>query len=229
MKNTNTAWSSPKTNFLAGINCLRKALASGSNAKLIRMYNEDCYYPIKVQESEKNIDIRSYNFSNGALRTRAEIMAGNQSDVDKNLTLNYTTCYGKQKAVDTYYETGMLSKDNLIGVGKSHLVMVTDLIAYYRSTKRSEHIAKRYEDQYINIEGLHEKHFFDFFTHNHQSKFLIKKFKKKLWVVVILSKDEPKPKTPLLVNVLNWVTYPLKFIPRKSVLKMPEYTNYTFR
>jgi hypothetical protein len=45
---SNTNWSSPKTNFLAGINLLRGALASGQNAKLERRWNEECAYPIRV-------------------------------------------------------------------------------------------------------------------------------------------------------------------------------------
>jgi len=42
-----TNWSSPKTNFLAGLNLLRSALASGHNAKLERRWNESCAYPIR--------------------------------------------------------------------------------------------------------------------------------------------------------------------------------------
>ena len=55
-----------------------------------------------------------------------------------------------------------------------------------------------------------------------------KKFKKKLWVVVRYF-NYPKVKVPFLVHVLNVLAYPLKFIPTKSVLRMPEYTNYSFR
>jgi hypothetical protein len=55
-----------------------------------------------------------------------------------------------------------------------------------------------------------------------------KKFKHKVWVVVLYY-NYPKFKAPLMVHVLNFLAYPLKFIPEKSVLRMPEYTNYTFR
>ena len=48
---SNTNWSSPKTNFLAGLNLLRSALASGENAKLERRWNEECAYPIRVNRN----------------------------------------------------------------------------------------------------------------------------------------------------------------------------------
>lgn len=55
-----------------------------------------------------------------------------------------------------------------------------------------------------------------------------KKFKHKVWVVVLYY-NYPKVKVPFMVHVLNFLAYPLKFIPEKSVLRMEEYTNYTYR
>ena len=55
-----------------------------------------------------------------------------------------------------------------------------------------------------------------------------KKFKHKVWVVVLYY-NYPKVKVPLMVHILNFLAYPLKFIPQKSVLRMDHYTNYTFR
>lgn len=57
---------------------------------------------------------------------------------------------------------------------------------------------------------------------------ITKKFKHKVWVVVLYY-NYPKVKVPIAVHVLNVLAYPLKFIPKRSVLRMPEYTNYTFR
>ena len=55
-----------------------------------------------------------------------------------------------------------------------------------------------------------------------------KNFRRKLWVVILYYNHE-KFETPRLVNILNVLAYPLKFIPKKSVLRMDEYTIYTFR
>jgi hypothetical protein len=111
---SNTNWSSPTTNFLAGINLLRGALASGENAKLERRWNQDCAYPIRE---------------------------------NKNLP---------------------------------------------------------WKEQVSKV------------------------FKNKVWVVVLYY-NHPKYKAPFLVHVLNVLAYPLKYIPRKSVLQMNEYRLVSYR
>ena len=45
---SNTNWSHGRTNIIAGMNCLRGALAHGNNAKLEKRWNDECAYPIKV-------------------------------------------------------------------------------------------------------------------------------------------------------------------------------------
>jgi len=55
-----------------------------------------------------------------------------------------------------------------------------------------------------------------------------KKFKKKVWVVVTYYNHKTY-KIPFFVHVLNVLAWPLKFVPERSVLRMPEYTNYTYR
>jgi hypothetical protein len=57
---------------------------------------------------------------------------------------------------------------------------------------------------------------------------ITKKFKHPVWVVVLYY-NYPKVKVPLMVHVLNVLAYPLKFIPTRSVLRMNEYTTYSFR
>lgn len=60
-----------------------------------------------------------------------------------------------------------------------------------------------------------------------------KVFKHKLWVVASYGKDHPEYKDkgniPFLIKMINILIYPLKYIPRKSVLRMNKYTSYTFR
>jgi hypothetical protein len=86
-----------------------------------------------------------------------------------------------------------------------------------------------YSRQYRAPEHVHDtSHLFDFFRYKHGSQYAVKTFKHKLWVVATVDKKE-KVKIPVVVHVLNVLLYPTKFIPRKSVLRMPEYTIYTFR
>lgn len=222
----NTNWSSPKTNIFAGMLDLRRALAAGQNAKLIRMRNEDCSHPIK--EKNQDSDFRNYEFSIGYPSSIKNILDDkSRSEFEKQLTLNYVNCYGTEEAMKRYYETGEVSEDNFKGMGRSHLVKVDDMIKFLRNTRQYDR-ANMYERQYRAPEHVNEtSHFFDFYRYKHGSPYAVKAFKRKLWVVVLLG-DE-KPRIPFIVRVLNVILYPTKFIPRRSVLRMPEYTNYTFR
>jgi hypothetical protein len=227
----NTHWSSPKRNILAGLNDLRKALASGYNAQLIRLANEDCSYPIKVKNSIT--DFKAYEFSIGLLKTRQQVQADlTMPEFEKYLTLNYKTCYGTQRAVDRYYDTGIITRGNFKGHGRSHLVAVKDLVRFHatQSNKKDKEYAKMFEDQYFGEDTAGEQHFFDIYRLKREhSVYTIKRFKKKLWVVDLIKDGQPKAKIPVLVHVMNVLAYPLKFVPERSTLKMNEYRCVTFR
>ena len=226
--NTNTNWSTPKKNLIAGINELRKALASGSNARLIKMRNEDCNYPIKIKNSNENF--RAYEFTTGFQRSKNEILADkSMSEFQKYLSLNYKTCYGTQEAVNKYYDTGFLSLDNFKGIGVSHLVAVKDLI-FFHQLKDNKQFVNSYQ-HFINGDA-DEKQFFDNFRLKQEhSRFTIKSFKRKLWVIELLDDNISKlPWTHLvMVNILRALVYPFKFIPRRSVLRMDKYKVITYR
>lgn len=226
IKNINTNWNSPKTNILAATLDLRKALIAGCNARLIRMRNEDCEHPIRVKHHDT--DFRNYEFHVGYVRTRSDIIRDqSMSDFEKYLALNYKTCYGTHEAMQRYYTTGKLSADNLKGMGRPHLVKVEDLIMFYVLINNKD-LAEQYRRQYIDDDNINDSHWWDFYRYKYGSQFAPKIFKRKLWVVELLSKDKPKS-IPVAVKILNIVLYPLKYIPRRSVLRMDKYTNYTFR
>ena len=106
---------------------------------------------------------------------------------------------------------------------------VDDLIAFYEKTGEYQR-AEMYRRQYRAPEHVNDVcHFFDFFHYKHGSPYAIENFKHKLWVVALLDVEEKQPRIPLMVHVLNFLAYPLKYIPQRSVLRMPEYTNYTYR
>ena len=176
----NTHWSGPKTTLLAGLNSLRQALATGERAKLVRLANEDCSYPIKVKDSIT--DFRCYEFSVGLLRTRQSIeQDDNMPEFEKQLTLNYKTCYGSREAMDAYYETGVLCSDNFRGVGRSHQVAVKDMVAFFQDTDKPR--AKMFKDQYFGAKTGEETHFFDHYRLKREHDvYTIKRFKRKLWV-----------------------------------------------
>lgn len=222
----NTSWSKPRRNFLAGINCLRRALSTGMNAKLIRVRNEDCDYPILIKNEDK--DFRNFEFSIAYIASQASILADSTlSEFQKYLSLNYVTLYGQPEAVDHYYETGELSADNHCGIGTSHLVRVTDLVEMLKLSGDKDQIAM-YELQYLTPGYENDKYFFSFYRYNYGSMYATRKFRRKLWVVALLN-DEPKPRTPVLVHVLNAVLNPMKYLPTRHVLKMDNYRVVTYR
>lgn len=223
----NTNWSTPKTNILAGMLDLRQALASGNNARLRRARNEDCSFPIKTKEQDT--DFRNYEFSSGTLQNIDDIANDAQkSEFLKYLTLNYKTCYGAAEAAERYYKTGLLSQENFKGMGTSHLIKVSDMIAFYESIGNKS-LADMFRQQYLAPEDSKETHFFDNYVYKHGSPWAIKEFKNRLWVVELLDNDEAKAKTPVLIKILNIILYPTKFIPTKSVLRMDTYRCVTYR
>jgi len=227
----NTNWSKPKRNIFAGLNDLRKALAAGCNARLIRMRNEDCAYPIRVRKHD--MDFRNYEFSVGYMQTRSDILRDpDMDDIHKHLTLNYKTCYGSPEAVRKYYENGCLSPDNFRGMGTAHLVRVEDMVRWLTIIGDTDR-AQMFRDQYLSTDKCNDRHFWDFYRYRHGSEFAPREFKRKLWVVELLSKDSDKARLPwyhkLPVVILRALVYPLKYIPKRSVLRMDEYRIVTYR
>jgi hypothetical protein len=225
-----TNWSTPKTNYLAALNDLRKALSYGYSARLVKMRNEDCDNPIRILT--KNLDWRAYESSGAYMRTRSEILADkSMSEQEKEITLNYHGCFGTQEAVDKYYETGEVSADNFKGIGRFHLVKVKDMVEFWEklgNPKDKERIAM-FKRQYITLEDAEQRHFYQTIRlKRDNSKHVVKQFKRKLWVVAVDEKDE-KVKIPFGVKVLNVFYTPLKYIPKHSVLRMKEYNLHTFR
>ena len=218
----NTNWSSPYKNYFSALVSLSRALSSGYNAVLVKMWNEETAFPIK--ETPKN-KISDYKSTGSYYMSKTEILNSNATDYVKYLKLNYTDAFGTKEAIETYEKTGKLSKDNFRGMGICHLVKITDKIDFYKSINDIEmvkywesHIVERNNDKKILTTNIRLKSY----------DLPPKKFKHKLWVVVMLNKDE-KFKIPFIVKLLNVVYYPLKFIPQRRILKMDNYNTYLFR
>lgn len=233
MKNTRTNWTSPKTNIIAAANDLRKCLASGYKARLIRILNEDCQYPILLDKNELSKDFREYEFAIGTLRTKAEIKEdSSMSEFEKYLSLNYKACFGDADAAERYYKTGVLSSENFRGMGKSHLVKVSDMIEFLQRSNKAKD--KEYaRNWYHYTDQTDERHFYDTFHLKNCQQRTPKVFKHKLWAVELLDKDAPAVKQPAIISTLMLLikiaVYPLKYVPRKSVLNMDTYKVVTYR
>lgn len=237
-----TNYSSPKRSFFAGMNDLRHAMKDGSrNVRLEKRWNHECEFPINDKYSKN--DFRDFEGYIGVMRSIDSIKADAQmGEFEKYLTLNFRQCFGTEEAVKAYYEHGIVTEDNIRSGGRSHLVKITDIIKYYQDRvnnctaelhgdyKADCERLKNYTQFYITGETAHESHWVDLFHLKRDvPRWTPRKFKHKLWVVVTYHNYDKKFRVPLLAVVLNVLAAPLKFIPTRDVLRMPEYTNYTFR
>jgi len=203
---------------------LRKALASGQNAKLVRMFNEDCAYPItqKLTRDVRNID--NWNSSHQTLWAADEIINNQYLSADeKYMMLNYVQVFGTDEAIEHYRSTGELTAENVRGMGTCHYVKRKDMIQYLIANNEmeratcfdlSDNVTRRFTCNF-HLKPEHTR--------------IPKKFKCKLWVVAILKNDEPKPKIPAVLVIINVLLYPLKYIPTRSVLRMNDYKCITYR
>lgn len=234
----NTNWSSPKTNFFSALNDLRKCLAYGYKARLIRIYNEECEHPIREKDPDKNF--RMYQHSIGYISSRAAIKTmTNLNDFEKELSLNYVSVFGTVEAVEEYYKTGKVSGDNFKGMGKNHLVHIDDMLQYLNSTgdQKDKDRAKMFWDMYKNPETENDRYFYDFYRYSAGIPYATKKFNHKLWLVEYFgnthTNDEPKIVLPvyqrILLGIITALVYPLKYVPQKSVLQMKDYRVVTYR
>ena len=228
-----TNWSSPKTNIIAAVNDLRKCLASGCKARLIRALNEECEFPILLSKDEISKDFRDYEFSIGTLRTKQEIRDDqSMSEFEKYLSLNYKANFGSAEAVEEYYATGKVTSANFFGMGRSHLVKVQDIIEFLQRSNdpKDKEYARMW---YHYIDETDDRHFYDTFRLKNRQQRQPKVFKHKLWVVQMVDSETEQPALSLgvriLMSIITGLVYPLKYVPRKSVLRMPEYTLYDFR
>lgn len=219
----NTNWTSPKTNIIAGMNDLRKCLRSGYKARLVKEWNEKCDYPI-IEKTKQNVEnIENWKSSSSTLWSLDEIKESTSlSDDQKYMMINYCGVFGTDEAIKHYRETGELTADNLRGMGRWHIVKRQDVIDFLIKNDDADRAAC------FDLSNG-GRHFIDNFHLKPEYSRTPKKFGKRLWVVEMLDKDQPAPKTPFLVQLISIVVYPLKWLPKKDVLKMKEYKNVTFR
>ena len=236
MKNTKTNWTSPKTNIIAAANDLRKCLASGCKGRLIKILNEECQYPILLDKNELSNDFREYEFTYSAPSTKAEILADtSMTDFEKKLSLEYKSFFGTEDAVKRYYETSILSAGNFLGMGRSHLVKVSDMIYFLiKSTDKKNHEYAKQWSHYSDEEDV--RHFYDYFKLKNAQERTAKIFKHKVWAVEMCGDYDKNVVTPkislgvrIIMTTLNIIVFPLKYIPQKDILQMENYKSITYR
>lgn len=234
----NTKYTRPRTNIFSALSALTSALQNGHKAILIKMKNEDCGFPIYIGEENVPFKLSDYKLLYGNSKTRNDIINSTDRDRYKELSLNYKSMFGTPESIKIYQETGVLTKCALLHIGTSHIVKVSDMIKLLSKGDKSDlNWARALHNQYFDPDYADTSFFFDTFVLKDYGSILIpKKFKRKLWVVAILDKNENDinsmselKHSKVLIKIFNILSYPLKFIPKKSVLRMDNYTVYGFR
>jgi hypothetical protein len=136
--------------------------------------------------------------------------------------------------VEKYYSTGVISPENFLGIGKSHLVKVQDIIDFFQKRDNDFLKDKEYVRMWYHyIDETDDRHFYDTFRLKNKQQRTAKKFNHKLWVVQMIDSETEQPALSLgvriLMSIITTLVSPLKYVPRKSVLKMGDYTVYMYR
>lgn len=128
-----TNWTTATTNYAHALSGLISAIEAGKNAWIEIRRNGDQDYPLMIPNP--NLDHpKAWTMSYGTIRNEMDIINHKfLNETEKDLTNNYTTAFGSQEAVDRYYETGVLTKENFLGVGICHAVKIEDAIEYRKN------------------------------------------------------------------------------------------------
>ncbi|MDF2880206.1 MAG: hypothetical protein K0R54_763 [Clostridiaceae bacterium] len=132
--NINTAWTKATEDYTEAMVGLLSAIDAGKNAWIEIRKNGDQDIPIMISNPELDHP-KNWTMFYGCRRNLKELENRSYiNDMEKELTYNYTTCFGPEKAVDNYYATGQLTKDNFFGIGMCHAVKISDCIEYRKNT-----------------------------------------------------------------------------------------------
>jgi hypothetical protein len=214
MKTENsTNWSEATLNPFKAFSNLVSCLRSGNNAWIEKQENGKQSYPLV----EDNPDLSKMKYWKCDSQLFARDWENNQQEIldddkllpmAKTLMTEYTVLYGSQEEYDAYLQTGV-AKFN--GIGKQFFVKYDDLLKIRKEEGIEMDSSTRFYPMVSPIERYKR----------------VLKTKRKVYVIVMDYEDK-KP-LPIWLKIINVVTYPFRFIPKQSVLRMDDYTNYTFR
>lgn len=149
-----TSWAEATTNYATALAGLISAIEAGKNAWIEIRKNGDQDFPIMIPNPALNHP-KAWTMSYGTLRNEVDLLNHTYlNETEKDLTLNYTVAFGTQEAIDRYYETGILTKDNFLGVGICHAVRIEDAIEFrknidgYKNYRQWVYFWKPREDAY---------------------------------------------------------------------------------
>ena len=133
MKGALTSWTEATTDYVVALQSLISAVEAGKNAWIEIRKNGEQDFPIMIPNPALNHP-KAWTMCYATKRNEEDLLNHRYlNETEKELTYNYTTAFGEQEAIDRYYETGVLTKENFFGVGICHAVKIKDAIEYRKN------------------------------------------------------------------------------------------------
>ncbi len=127
IKNKQTNWTQATLNLLEAIAGVISAKNAGLNAWIEQQNNGEQDYPIKILNPQLENPF-NWQSSYGVPSEPSQQELERMTPTEKELTLNWTGCFGTKEAIEAYQTKGTISKEMTTGMGISHPVKKVDLL-----------------------------------------------------------------------------------------------------
>lgn len=128
-----TNWTEATNNPNKAIIGLVSCLESGKNAWIEIRKNGEQDYPLKIKNPALENPF-NWEMMHGVPRNEKEMMNHKYfNDTEKDLTYNWTACYGEAKAIEEYQKNGTITKEMFNGMGICHPVRIKDANFYRKN------------------------------------------------------------------------------------------------
>lgn len=129
-KKVSTNWTSATTEPEKALLGLVSCLEAGKNAWIEIRKNGDQAFPI-MKSNPKLDNPFNWEMMYGTPRNIIELEKHKYfNETEKDLTYNWTCCYGEAAAIEEYQKTGKISAGMFKGIGIGHPVKIQDVNAY---------------------------------------------------------------------------------------------------
>lgn len=133
MNKVYTTWTEATNNANKAMMGLISCVDSGRNAWIEVRKNGEQEHPIKKKNPELDNPF-NWEMAYGVPRNEKEMMNHNYfNDTEKDLTYNWTACFGEKEAIKEYQNNGTITKELFNGIGVCHPVRIKDVVFYRRN------------------------------------------------------------------------------------------------
>ena len=133
MSKVYTTWTEATNNVSKAMMGLVSCIESGKNAWIEVRKNGEQACPIKIKNPALDNPF-NWEMMCGVPRNETELMNHKYfNDTEKDLTYNWTACFGEENAIKEYQSNGTITKELFNGVGICHPVRIKDANFYRKN------------------------------------------------------------------------------------------------